>query len=163
MPSFDIVNRVDLQAVDNAVNNARREISQRFDFRNTHSEVTLDRAEKKIQCLAPDKMKMEAIREILMANAVRQQINPKAFQFGELQPTSGGALKREVRIREGIEKEIAQRVVKWVKDSQLKVQASIQGEELRVSGKKIDDLQAVIALVKQHELEIPIQFINMRS
>lgn len=163
MPSFDIVNRVDLQAIDNAVNNAMREISQRFDFRNTHSELVLDRAEKKIQCHAPDKMKMEAVREIFMANAVRQHVNPKAFQFGDAQPTSGGALKREVRIREGIDREIAQRIVKWVKDSKLKVQAAIQGEELRVSGKKIDDLQAVIALLKQQELEIPIQFVNLRS
>ncbi len=163
MPSFDIVSRVDLQHVDNAVNNAKREISQRYDFRGSHNELSLDRNEKKVQMLAADKMKMEAMREIFVANAVRQKVDVKAFKFGEPEPTSGGALKREVKVQEGVEREVAQKIVKLVKDSKLKVQAAIQGDELRVTGKKIDDLQAVIALVREQDLGVPLQFVNMRS
>lgn len=163
MPSFDIVNRIDMQHVDNAVNNAVREISQRYDFRGSHNEITLDKKEKKINFLAADKVKMDAMREIFIANVVRQKINPKAFKYGNSEPTAGGALKREVVIKEGIEREIAQSIVKLVKDSKLKVQASIQNDELRVSGKKIDDLQQVITMLTSREWEIPLQFVNMRS
>ncbi|MBI1730874.1 YajQ family cyclic di-GMP-binding protein [Candidatus Acetothermia bacterium] len=163
MPSFDIVNRIDMQLVDNAVNNSVREISQRYDFRGSHCELTLDKKTKKINFLAADKVKMDAMREIFIANAVRQKINMKSFHFGQAEPTSAGALKKEVEIKEGIEKEIAQRIVKLVKESKMKVQASIQSDELRVTGKKIDDLQEVIALLHQHEWEVPLQFVNMRS
>jgi len=163
MPSFDIVNRIDMQHVDNAVNNALREISQRYDFRGSHNELTLDKKDKKINFLAADKVKIEAMREIFIANAVRQKINMKSFRFGQPEPTSMGALKREVAIKEGIEREIAQVIVKLVKESKLKVQASIQNDELRVTGKKIDDLQAVISLLHEKEWEVPLQFVNMRS
>ncbi len=163
MPSFDIVNRIDMQDVDNAVNNAAREISQRYDFRGTHNEITLDRQGNKISFLGADKLKIEAMREIFIANAVRQKINGKTFKFKDPEPTSGGALKREVDIQEGIEKEIAQKIVKLVKDTKMKVQTAIQGEELRVTAKKIDDLQEVIAFLKEQDLEVPLQFINMRS
>lgn len=163
MPSFDIVNRIDMQLVDNAVNNSLREISQRYDFRGTHNEITLDKKEKKINFLAADKVKMDAMREIFVANVVRQKINTKSFKYGNAEPTAGGALKREVAIKEGIEREIAQTIVKLVKDSKLKVQAAIQNDELRVTGKKIDDLQEVISLLTSKEWEIPLQFVNMRS
>jgi len=163
MPSFDIVNRIEMQTVDDVVNNASREISQRYDFRGTHNEITLDRQGKKISFLGADKLKMEAMREIFIANAVRQKINSKTFKFKDSEPTSGGALKREVDIQEGIEKEIAQKIVKIVKDTKIKVQTSIQGEELRVTGKKIDDLQTVMTLLKEQDLDVPLQFINMRS
>ncbi len=163
MPSFDIVNRIDMQHVDNAVNNAVREVSQRYDFRGSHNELTFDKKTKKINFLAADRVKMEAMREIFIAHCVRQKINMKSFHFGQPEPTSGGALKREVEIREGIEREIAQTIVKLVKESKLKVQASIQNDELRVSGKKIDDLQAVISLLQAKDWEVPLQFVNMRS
>lgn len=163
MPSFDIVSRVDLQLVDNAVNNAKREIGQRYDFRGSHNEITLDKKTMKVNIVAADKMKMEAIREIFIANAVRQKINTKAFTFGKSEPTSGGALKREVRIQDGIEKEVAQRIVKLIKSTKLKVQTAIQGDELRVTAKKIDDLQTVISMLNEQELDVALQFVNMRK
>ena len=163
MPSFDIVSRVDLQLVDNAVNNAKREIGQRYDFRGTHNEITLDKKEMKVNFVAADKLKMDAIREIFIANAVRQKINTKSFTFGESEATSGGALKREVRIQDGLEKEVAQRIVKLIKNTKLKVQPAIQGDELRVTAKKIDDLQAVIAMLNEQDLDVALQFVNMRQ
>jgi hypothetical protein len=163
MPSFDIVSRVDMQLVDNAVNNVKRDINQRYDFKGTHNEVNLDRDGKEISIVAADNMKMEALREMMMTNCVRQQVDTKAIKFGEFEPTSGGALKCEVTVQEGIEREVAQKVIKLVKDAKLKVQTAIQGDELRVTGKKIDDLQTVMALVKEQDLGVALQYINMRS
>lgn len=163
MPSFDIVNRIEMQNIDNAVNNANREISTRYDFRGTTNEIKLNRNEGKISFLAADKMKMNAMREIFIANVVRQKVDTKSFQYGDPHDAAGGAIRREVTIQEGIEKELAQKIVKLIKGTKLKVQAAIQNDELRISGKKIDDLQAVIALVKEQDYEIPLQFVNMRD
>jgi len=163
MPSFDVVNRIDMQLVDNAVNNANRDISQRYDFKGSNSEISLDKKEKKIHFLAADKMKMDAMREIFIANVVRQKIDTKAFHYKDPEPTTGQALKREVIIQEGIEKELGKKIVKQIKDLKLKVQASIQDDELRVSGKKIDDLQSVIQFLKEQDFGIPLQFLNMRN
>ena len=163
MPSFDVVNRTDMQLIDNAVNNANREISQRYDFKGSNSEVSLNRSESKINFVAADSMKMEAVREIFISNIMRQKLNPKTFSYGDPYEISGGALKRDVDIQEGIEREIAQKIVKMVKEMKLKVQTSIQDDELRVTGKKIDDLQTVMQFLKEQDLGIPLQFINMRS
>jgi uncharacterized protein YajQ (UPF0234 family) len=163
MPSFDIVSRVDLQEVDNAINNTRKEIATRYDFRNSKTEVTFDRKTKKIHVVTDDKMKMDALREMLLTKAVKRGIDIKSFKFEEPTPTAHGALKRDIELREGIEKELAQKIVKLIKDQKLKVQSSIQGEEVRVTGKQIDDLQAVMALVRGASLEVPVQFVNMKS
>ena len=163
MPSFDVVNRTDLQLVDNAVNNANREISQRYDFKGSNSEITLDRKENKIDFVAADKMKMDAMREIFISNVLRQKLNTKTFDYGDPFEISGGALKREIKIQEGIEREIAQKIVKMVKDMKIKVQAAIQNDELRITGKKIDDLQSVMQMLKEQDLGIPLQFVNMRD
>lgn len=163
MPSFDIVSRVEMQEVDNAVNNTVKAITQRFDFRGSKTEITLDKKEKKIRILTEDKMKMEAVRETLQQNAVKRKIDLKTLKFDEPQVAAGSNLRSEVTIREGIDQDTAKKIVKTIKDSKIKVQASIQGEEVRVSGKKIDDLQEVIALVRGAGIEVPLQFINMKS
>ena len=163
MPSFDIVNKVDFAELDNAVNNTLKEIATRFDFRGTRTEVTVDKKEKKIHMLAADKMKIDAVREMFLNKAAKRNLSIKTFDFAEPLPTTAGALKREVKIKDGIEQDTAKKIVRMIKDSKLKVQASIQGDELRDTGKQIDDLQAVIALLRAATLEVPLQFVNMKS
>jgi uncharacterized protein YajQ (UPF0234 family) len=163
MPSFDIVSRVEMQEIDNAVNNTVKAIQQRFDFRGSKTEVTLDKKEKKIRILTEDKMKMEAVKEMLQQNAVKRKIDLKTLKFEEPQPAAGSQLRREVTIKEGIDQDTAKKIVKLIKDAKMKVQASIQGDEVRVSGKKIDDLQQAIALVRGAGLDLPLQFVNMKS
>lgn len=164
MPSFDIVSRVDMQEIDNAVNNALKEIGTRYDFRGSDTEVTLDKKEKVIRAVTADTMKMEAIRDILISKAVKRQLDPRILDWGEVVPGGKSNVKREIKIREGIEKELAQKIVKKIKESKLKVQAAIQGDELRVTGKQIDDLQSVIQLLKADEsIPVPLQYINMKS
>lgn len=163
MPSFDIVSRVDLQEVDNAVNNAVKEITNRYDFRGAETEITLDKKNKVIHMLTADTMKMDALRDVLITKAVKRNLDVKVFEWGDVEPGGRNNMKREVKIREGIEKELAQKIVKWIKESKLKVQAAIQGDELRVTGKQIDDLQAVMQLLKAREdLPIPLQYVNMK-
>lgn len=163
MPSLDIVSRVDMQEVDNALNNTRKQIATRFDFKASKGEITLDKKEKKLHLLAEDNMKMEAIREMFRSNAVKRKLDLKCFKFEEQLPGPGGLLKQQVAIREGLEGDLAKDIVKRIKASKLKVQGSIQGEEVRVSGKQIDDLRAVMALLNEAELDVPLQFINMKS
>ena len=163
MPSFDIVSQIEMHEVDNAVNNTCKEIGNRYDFRNTKTKVTLDKKEKVIRLIADDKMKMEAVREILLAKAAKRKLDLKSFKFEDPQPTSDAAFKRDVKIREGISQDIAKRIVKMIKETKIKVQASIQGDEVRVSGKKIDDLQAVISMLDGADLELPLQYVNMKS
>jgi cyclic-di-GMP-binding protein len=165
MPSFDIVSRVDMQEVDNAVNNTRKALQQRFDFRGARAELDFDRKEKKLKFLSEDNTKLEAMRETFITNAVRRGLDPKTFKFGDPQPAAAGNLKREATIQEGLSQDIAKDIVKRIKTSGLKVQASILGDEVRVTGKKIDDLQGVIALLKDaaEELGIPLQYVNMNS
>jgi len=163
MPSFDIVSRVDLQEIDNAVNNTLKEVANRFDFRGSRTELTFDRKEKSLHMVAGDKMKMDALKEMFLQKAVKRGLEIKVFDFEEPTPTSGGAMKRDVKLREGIEQPLAKKIVARIKESKLKVQASIQGEEVRVSGKQIDDLQAVIALLKGEDYDTPLQFVNFKS
>ncbi|MBC7833974.1 MAG: YajQ family cyclic di-GMP-binding protein [Phycisphaerales bacterium] len=163
MPTLDIVSRVDMQEVDNAVNNTKKSLAQRFDFRAAKYELNLDKKEKKISIQAEDNMKMEAIRDGLRTAAVKRSINLKVFDFKEQLPGPAGALKQEVKIREGLEMEIAKDIVKRVKATGLKVQASIQGDEVRLTGKQIDDLRTVMAHLNASELEVPLQYVNMKS
>ena len=163
MPSFDIVSKVEMHELDNAVNNTRKEISTRYDFRNSKTQVTVDKKEKIIHVVTDDKMKMEAVREMLLSNAAKRKLDLKSFKFEDPQPTSDAALKRDVKIREGIDKDTAKGIVKTIKGTKLKVQASIQGDEVRVSGKKIDDLQAVISMLNEADIDIPLQYVNMKS
>ncbi len=163
MPSFDIVSKVDLQEVDNAINNVKKEIETRYDFRGVTTELNLNRKDKKITLVTGDEMKFKAVREMLLTQCVRRKVDPKVLEFGETEPTSKGQVKAEIGIIEGISKDQAKKIVKMIKDSKLKVQSSIQDEQVRVTAKKIDDLQSVISLVKDADLEVPLQYVNMKS
>ena len=163
MPSFDAVNQIDLQEVDNAVNNTRKELDTRYDFRNTKTVLEFDKKAKVIKVLTADTMKVDAIKDILIGKMVKRSVDPKCLTFGTVENAALGQVRQEVKIAEGIEKEIAKKIVKIVKESKIKVQASIMDEMVRVSGKQIDDLQEVIALLKGANLEVPLQFVNFKS
>lgn len=163
MPSFDVVSRIDMQEADNAVNNAKKEIATRYDLRQSHSEMELDRKEGKLRVVASDKMKLKAIQEILITHLVRRKIDAKALVFTEPEGTSQGHLKCQGTFLQGIDKDTARNIVKAVKDTKLKVQAAVQDDQVRVTGKKIDDLQAVISTLKEGDIGVPLQFVNMKD
>ncbi len=163
MPSFDVVNKVDMQELDNAVNNVRKEVETRFDFRGAQTEISLDKGNKRVSIVTADEMKMKAVAEMLQTHCIKRKLDPKVLDFRPIEPTSRGAIKRDVQVREGIAKEQAQKIVKDIKASKLKVQAAIQDDQVRVSGKKIDDLQDVIALLREGDYDVPLQFVNMKS
>ncbi len=163
MPSFDIVSRFDFAELDNAINNTMKAVAQRFDFRGTHVELTANRKEKTLHAVSDDETKVRGLLEMFHSAAHRRGLDLKAFDWSEPRPTAAGRVKRDAKIRDGIEQEKAKQIVRLIKDSKLKVQASIQGEELRVSGKQIDDLQSVIKLLNASDLGIPLQFVNMKS
>ncbi len=161
MPSFDIVSKVDMQELDNAVNQALKEISQRYDFKGTHNEIDLQ--EEAIVLLGADDYKLQAVVDVLKGKLVRRGISPKCLDYGAKEPATGGAVRQRVAIVQGISKEKGKEVIKRIKDAKLKVQAQIMDDQVRVSGKKIDDLQEVIQLLKGQDLGIELQFVNMRS
>lgn len=163
MPSFDIVSRVNYAELDNAINNAKKAIAARFDFRGVTAEIALDKKEKTLKFVSDDGTKLKGIRDMFETAALRRGIPLKTFAWGEQKPALAGKMKWEAKIQDGIEQEKAKAIVKLIKDTKLKVQASIQGEELRVSGKQIDDLQAVIKMLDSAGLDVPLQYVNMKS
>ena len=160
--SFDIVSQVDLQEVDNAVNQAMKEVKTRFDFKGSKSEFTLNREEKKIQLLADDDLKLRNLIQILEGKLVKRGVSVKALKFGTSEKALDGMLRQEVEIIQGIPQEKAKEIVKKIKDLKLKVQASIQEDQVRLSGKSKDDLQLVVQALRNANFEIPLQFINYR-
>ncbi len=163
MPSFDVVNRIDLQEVDNAVNLTKKVIATRYDFRKSKTVLGLNKKEKCIDILTEDEMKLKAVEDELIGHLVRRKADPKALAFLDVEQASRGMIRRRVSIREGIDIDTARHIVKLIKGLKLKVQAQIQDQQLRVSGKKIDDLQAVIGRLKEEDLDIPLQFVNLKS
>jgi cyclic-di-GMP-binding protein len=163
MPSFDVVSQLDLQEVDNAVNNTKREVSTRYDFRNLKTEIDLDKKGKVIHLATASEMKMEDLKQMLVSHIIKRGVSPKALDFGEAKPAGMDQVKLDVKLREGIEKDLAKKLVKKIKDLGLKVQPAIQDEQIRVTAKKIDDLQAVIQMLKAADVEIPLQYVNMKS
>jgi uncharacterized protein YajQ (UPF0234 family) len=163
MPSFDIVSKVDAQALDNAVNVTTKEITNRFDFKGSHVVINLDKKEFKINIETDDDMKMRQLIDVLVNRAHKQGIAPEAFDISKEGAQSGKAWKKEVPVRNGLKQEDAKKIVKLIKDSGLKVQASINDDMVRVTGKKIDDLQSVIQLCRSSDLGIPLQYENMRN
>jgi uncharacterized protein YajQ (UPF0234 family) len=161
MASFDVVSRVDLQEVDNAVNVTRKTILNRFDFRDSRTEMTLDKKEKKIQLVTEDDMKLRAVQETLIGNLVKRKIDVKSLEAKEIQPAAHGMIQRELVLKEGVDSDTARQVVKLIKAQNLKVQAAIQDNQVRVSGKSIDDLQSVIKMLRSAKIELPLQFINL--
>ena len=163
MPSFDIVSKVDLQTLDNAVNAAKKEITNRFDFRHSHVQIDLNKKDFVLSLEVDSDMKMKQLIDVLISRSVKQGIDANAFDFSKDAYQSGKVLKKDVQITNGLKQEDAKKIVKLIKDSGLKLQGQIMDDVVRVTSKKIDDLQQVIALCKQSNLSIPLQFINMKS
>jgi cyclic-di-GMP-binding protein len=163
MPSFDVVSRANFAELDNAINNTNKAIAARFDFRGAHTEILVDPKEKTIKFVGDDATKLRGMREMFEHAAVKRGLPLKTFVWGEQEPTIAGRLKWQAKIQDGIEQEKAKAMVKIIKDSKLKVQASIQGDELRVSGKQIDDLQAVMRLLDGASTGVPLQYINLKK
>jgi len=163
MPSFDVVSRVDMQEMDNAVNQVKKEISTRFDFRGSKTALEFNRKEGKITILTEDDMKLRAVKDMLIAKVVRRDIEAQALDFGPHEKAGGDMVRQVVTIKNGIDIETARKVVKLIKETKLKVQVAIQGDEVRVTGKQRDDLQEAIRAVKEADLGIPLQFVNYRE
>lgn len=162
MPSFDVVSRTEIAEVDNAVQGAMREISTRFDFKG--SECSIERTDEVLAIKADDSLKLKQVHELLRGYLAKRKVDHKALDFQEPEKASGNSLRQTVVIKQGIARDLAQKVVKAIKGAKLnKVQVAIQGDELRVTGKKRDDLQAAIALIKDMKLEQPLQYVNFRD
>lgn len=161
MPSFDIVSKTELAEVDNALDGVRREMTTRFDFKGTKSTIT--REAQIITILADDNMKLRQIQELVKGYFVRRKIDPNALDFKDEERAGGDMVRQVINIKQGIDRELAKTIIKGLKDSKLKVQTAIQGDELRVTGKKRDDLQDAIALVRTLKIEQPLQFVNFRD
>ncbi len=161
MPSFDIVSKVELQEVDNAVNQTIKEIIQRYDFKGSKSQVSLENDAIKI--LADDDFRLKAIVDILQSKCIKRGISLKALQYGKAESASGGMVRQVITIQQGISKEKGKEINAIVKETKLKVQSQIQDDQVRVTGKNIDDLQEVIKLLKGTDLGVELQFVNFRS
>ncbi len=161
MPSFDIVSKTDLQEVDNALQSARREIETRYDFKG--SSCTIERSDQSLVINADDDFKLKQVQELLRGHMAKRKVDTRAFDFQKPEKASGNSLRQTVAIEQGVDRELAQKIVKAVKGAKLKVQVAIQGDELRVSGKKRDDLQDAIALVKEQKIDHPLQYVNFRD
>ncbi len=161
--SFDIVSKVDLAEVKNAVNQAMKEIQQRYDLKGTGSEIRLLDKESRLVTSSQDEFTLKAAETVLQQKLVRRSVSLRALTWGTVEPAAGGTVRREVEMQQGIPIEKAREIVKLVKRAKLKVQAAIQDDMVRISGKNRDDLQAVIALVKDADLGIDMQFTNYRS
>ena len=161
MPSFDIVSKTDLAEVDNALRNIAREIGQRFDFKNSKSKI--ERSDATLTIIADDEFKLKQLHDLLNGHLARRKVDPSALEFKDPEAAAGSTLRQTVIVRQGIEQEMAKQIVKAIKGSKLKVQAAIQGDSLRVSGKKRDDLQEAIDLVKGMKVGLPLQYVNFRD
>ena len=161
MPSFDIVSRTDLAEVDNAVQGAAREIATRYDFKG--SNCSYERKDEILTLKADDDYKLKAMQELLRGHMARRKVEVGALEFGTPEKASGDSLRQVVTVKQGIERELAQRIVKEIKGAKTKVQAAIQGNELRISGKKRDDLQKTIDLIKGLKIGQPLQYVNVRD
>ena len=162
MPSFDIVSKLDMQLIDNAINVANRKISQRYDFKGVHILLELNKKDKTLKLEAPED-KIQAVQEIIIGAIMDQKVSPKVLDWGEDQPAHLGLMRLSIKLIEGIEKDVAKEIQAIIKESELKVKTSIQGDQLRVDGKQIDDLQAVIALLRGAEVKVPLQYVNMKA
>jgi uncharacterized protein YajQ (UPF0234 family) len=163
MPSFDIVSKVDAQALDNAVNVVRKEITNRFDFKDSPVVIDLDKKEFKLKIEAADDMKMRQLLEVLISRAHKQGIAPEAFDVSKETYPSGKVVKKDVQVRNGLKQEDAKKIVKLIKDSGHKVQVQIMDDIVRVTGKKLDDLQEIIQLCRGADLGLALQYENMRN
>jgi uncharacterized protein YajQ (UPF0234 family) len=162
MPSFDIVNKVDGQTLDNAINVAKKEILNRFDFHGSKSEIELNKKDSIIHILTENDMRLDSIIDAIRKRMIKQHLDPKCLDEGKEKYASGAMIKKEIKIKEGVDKEAAKKIISDIKASKLKVTAQVMDDIIRVSAKKIDDLQSVIGLLRRAEYDVPLQFINMK-
>jgi uncharacterized protein YajQ (UPF0234 family) len=160
--SFDIVSEIDLQEADNAINQALKEIYQRYDLKDSNTTMDLNKKDKQISINTKDDYSLKAGIDILQTKFIRRGISIKALKMNEPEPAAGGRLKQIIDLQSGISKDNAKKITKMIKDSKLKVNAQVQDEQVRVQAPKIDDLQSVIQMVKDAELDFPTQFVNMK-
>ncbi len=161
MPTFDVVSQVDMQEVDNAVNQTRKEVAQRYDFKGSTTEIGLQKNE--IDVVSDDDYRVKAVVDVLQAKMARRQVPAKALVYGNIEPAAGGRARQKITVQQGIESDHARRIVKIIKDSKLKAQAQIQADQVRVSSKDRDILQAVIRLLREQDLPVALQFVNFRD
>jgi uncharacterized protein YajQ (UPF0234 family) len=162
MPSFDIASKLDAQLMDNAINVAKKDILNRWDFRDTKSTVEFNKKDLVVNISTENDMRLEAIIDALHSRMIKQGLDPRGLDESKEHYPSGPMIKKDIKIRQGVEKEAAKKIMKDIKDSKIKVTAQIMDDIIRVSSKSINDLQAVIALCRRGEYEIPLQFINMK-
>ncbi|KLN62461.1 nucleotide-binding protein [Kiloniella spongiae] len=161
MPSFDIVSKTDMPEVNNALDGVRREVTQRYDFKGSSCEITIEG--EIITILADDDLKLTQMQELLKGHVTRRGIDAAALDFGKEEAASGNMVRQQVTLKQGIDRELAKKITTAVKQSKLKVQAAVQGDEVRITGKKRDDLQGAIAMLKELNIEQPLQFENFRD
>ncbi len=163
MPSFDIVSKVDLQTLDNAINVAQKEISTRYDFKGSHIQVELNKKDMVINLEVENEMQLGQVEDIIITKAMRQGLEANSFDRSKFHSASGKYIRKTLPVKNGIDRDMAKKIVKLIKDSGSKVQPAIQDDTIRVTGKKIDELQAVIQLCRGANLDIPLQYVNMKS
>lgn len=163
MPSFDIVSKVDLQLLDNALQTTRKELNNRYDFKGVYAEMDWDRKADQIHLEVGSEMQLHQLQDLLLTKAMRQGLEANSFDLSQEPRASGKNWKKTIGLKNGIDRETAKKIVKIIKDTGLKVQAAIQDDTIRVSGKKIDDLQKVIQTCRASVTEIPLQFVNQKS
>lgn len=161
MPSFDVVSKTDMVAVDNALQGVVKEMTVRYDFKGSKSEV--NKTDETITILADDELKRRQVEELLITHLTRKGVDTKALEFGKAEQAGGNMVRQNVTVKQGVQREVAQKIVKAIKGSKMKTQAAIQGDEVRITGKKRDDLQATMALIKELDLDLPLQFENFRD
>ena len=161
MPSFDVISKINYQEFDNALANCLREISNRFDFKGLH--ISIERKDKTITTLAPDNLKLKQVNELLQTHLIRRKVDPRVLSVKNSENATGGTIRQISELKEGISQENAKKIITHIKTLKLKIQIKIQGEELRVDGKKRDDLQEEIAAIKTIDIGLPIEFVNFRE
>ncbi len=160
--SFDIVSKVDMQEVDNAINQARKEIIQRYDFKGSKTSVELKQKEHEIALISDDDFRMKAVIDILQSKFVKRNVPLKALTYSPVEPAAGGLVKQTIKLQNGIDKENAKLIVKMIKDTKLKVQGQIMDDQVRVSGKSKDELQSIMAMIRHADFKFAVQFVNYR-
>ena len=161
MPSFDIVSKTDMTSVDNALQGVIKEMQVRYDFKGSKSEVS--KTDETIIILADDDLKRRQVEELLVTHLTRKGVDTKALEFGKLEQAGGNMVRQTITVKQGVQRDVAQKIVKAIKSSKLKTQAAVQGDEIRVSGKKRDDLQATMVMIKELDVDLPLQFENFRD
>jgi len=163
MPSFDVVCETDMQEIDNAVNQVRKEIATRYDFKGSQASIELNKDDQTITVIGDDDYRLNTVTEILRGKLVKRRLDPRCLDYGQVEDASGGLRRQHIGIRQGVSTELAKKIVKAIRQEKMKVQAAIQGDQVRVSGKKRDDLQAVMALIRGMDADRPLSFTNFRD